>query len=113
MAAAGWKSAKQRKAKKAVAILVARSLLQQLPSGQPRRRGRCGAQTATRSRRAGAFGALAVGALSVGAGALGALAIGKLTIRRAAIGSLRVQELTVGRLRVEELEVRSRTGAGV
>jgi hypothetical protein len=110
MAAAGWKSAKQRKAKKALAILVARSLSQQLSSGPPRRRGRCGRQTAVRSAGAGALGALAVGALSIGAGALGALAIGRLAIRRGTIGSLRVEELEVGRLRVEELEVRNRTG---
>lgn len=108
MAHAARKSARQRKAKKAVAIVVARSLLAQLNTPH-RRRGRCRRAAPLRSVGGGSIGALALGAVSMGAGAIGALAIGRLAIRRGSIGSLRIEELSVGRLQVEELNVLSRS----
>lgn len=105
MARGGWKAAKRRKADKAFAKIVARSLLQQMSHVAPARRARCGRPPAARSLGAGSAGALAVGALSLGAGAIGALAIGRLAIRRGTIGSLSIEELKVGRLHVQELTV--------
>jgi hypothetical protein len=109
MARAGWKTAKERKAKKALALVVARAVLKQIGPGSPSRRGHRRRRGAAGALGAGSIGALAVGALSAGAGAVGALAIGRLAIRRGSVGSLRIEELTVGRLRVEELTVLSRS----
>ena len=108
MAHGARKSARQRKAKKAIAIVVARSLLSQL--GTPHgRRGRCRRAAPLQSVGAASIGALALGAVSMGAGAIGALAVGKLAIKRGTVGSLRIEELTVGRLQVDELNVLSRS----
>jgi hypothetical protein len=109
MAHAGWKAARQRKAGKTVAIVVARSVLAQLGAQHGHRGCRCRRGAPVRSVGAGSIGALAVGAISMGAGALGGLAIGKLAVKRGTVGSLRVQELSVGRLQVEELSVLKRT----
>lgn len=110
MARSGCKTARERRAKKALALVVARTVLRQIGPGSPGRRG------GHRKRRGGAgslgaasVGALAIGALSAGAGAVGALAIGRLAIKRGSVGSLRIEDLAVGRLRVEELTVLSRS----
>jgi|HubBroStandDraft_6_1064221.scaffolds.fasta_scaffold1630988_1 hypothetical protein len=109
MARSGWKQAREHKAKKALALVVARALLRQIGQGQPSHRGRRKRRGGAGALRAGAVGALAIGALSTGAGAIGALAIGRLAIKRGRVGSLRIEELTVGRLRVDELTVVSRS----
>lgn len=113
MAKANRKAARQRRARKAVAIVVARSAVAQLSahlSAQHAHHGRCRRAAPMRAVGAGSIGALAVGAISLGAGAIGGLAIGKLAVKRGTVGSLRVQELSVGRLEVEELNVVGRSG---
>ncbi len=109
MARSGWKATRERRAKKALALVVARAVLRQIGPESPSRRGHRKRKGGAGSLGAGSVGALAIGALSAGAGAIGALAIGRLAIKRGSVGSLRIEDLQVGRLRVEELTVLSRS----
>lgn len=109
MARTAGKTAKTRRAKRALALALTRSLVRHLAKARASRPRRCQRPVRVSSMAAGSVGALATGALSLGAGALGALAIGRLAIKRGSVGSLRVEELQVGKLRVDELTVISRT----
>ncbi len=111
MSADRRRTARQRRAKKALATIVIRSLARQIAAAASQRGHRRGRPRAVRSLGAGSLGALSIGAMSLGAGALGALAIGRLAIRRGTVGSLSVEDLKVGRLRVEQLEVARDTSA--